>query len=412
MSVTTIARIQHRRGLKTDLPQNLEEGELGWCMDTRELFIGNSSAEGGNTQVLTANVDLGNQIRYQFVSSTQVPSVTGMSANQPVVRTLQQQLDDAWVNVRAFGAQGDGISDDTAAINRAMEDLYTKQLTQAENTSQTKKAIWFPSGVYVISDSLKLWPGIRLWGENPSNTKIQMASDAVVAQMVQLVDGLGQTDASIGDNGADVPQHIQVENLWFENQSMSDVVVLQRCDHVKFVNCVIQGSWQRGDGGLAVSHGVRIESLGSAVFTGNCEFVNCVIQNCTYGYYCEELVQNVQFITCTFSNLFKGVVTDTDGSGDGPSYTRVQNSTFTQIDDMGIQVMQLNPGVQSMGNLFTDVAETSVVEVIYWSTGTQLCTSVNDVFDRVSTPPNRIYNGEPTLNMVVNAQEPLNMPLP
>lgn len=412
MSVTTIARIQHRRGLKTDLPQNLEEGELGWCMDTRELFIGNSAAEGGNTQVLTANVDLGGQIKYQFVSSTQVPSVTGVSANQPVVRTLQQQLDDAWVNVRAYGAQGDGITDDTDAINRAMEDLYTKQLTQAESESQTKKAIWFPSGVYVVSDSLRLWPGIRLMGENPSNTKIQMADDAVVSQMLQLVDGLGQTDSNIGDNGAVLPQHIQVENLWFENQTLTDVVVLQRCVHVKFINCVIQGAWQRGDGGLTVFQGVRIESLGSAVTTGNCAFVNCVIQNCTYGYYCEELVQNVSFMTCTFSNLFKGVVTDTNGSGDGPSYTRVINCTFEQIDDIGIQVMQLNPGVQSTGNLFQDVAETSAVEVIYWSTGTQLCTSVNDVFDRVSTPPNRIYNGEPTSNMVVNAQEPLNMPVP
>jgi hypothetical protein len=411
MSVTTIARIQHRRGLRTDLPTNLEEGELGWCMDTKELFLGNSQAEGGNTQVLTANVSLMNQIRYQFLSATQVPSVTGVSANQPTVRSLQAQVDDYWVNVRAYGAQGDGITDDTHAIQQALNDLYTKTLTSNENVSQSKKAIWFPVGVYVISNSLKLWPGVRLMGENLTHTQIVLSASAVVNEMIQLTDSLGQTNSNLGVNGAQLPTHIQVENLHFKSLATTDMIRLQRCAHIRFHNCKIEGNWQLGSGSAVVTKGITVETLGSAVFTGNCEFTHTEICNVVWAYYCEDAVQNVQFSHCMFRNLFKGIVTDDDGVNPGPSYTRVSQSTFDLIDDHGIQVMQSEPGVQSMHNLFLTVGNTSAVPVIYWETGTQLCTSMNDVFARTTTPPDRILNGAPAANMVVNAQDPINMPV-
>lgn len=413
MAITTIARIQHRRGLKTDLPTNLNEGELGWCLDTRELFIGNSIAEGGNTQVLTSNVDLGSVIRYQFVSDTQVPSQTGVTMSQPVVRTLQKQLDDYWVNVKAYGAVGNGIVDDTAAINRAIEDLYTKLLTTQETVEQTRKAIWFPSGVYLITEPLLVYPNVTLVGENTRSTQIYLLNDDTTQPCVlKLVDGDGQQDGSIGDNGADLPENILISHLTISTGNDIDVVWLQRCNQVQLLNCHIQGIWQNNDPVVVATRGVVVETLGAAINTGNIQFTNCVFSNLGHAYYCQEEAVNVSFQGCTFQNLFKGIVTDTDGVGGGPSYTRVIHSRFDQIDDMGIHVMSTNPGVMSTANLFTQVGDISAVQVIYWSTGSDLCSSVNDVFDRTSTPPDRIYNGEPTSNMVVCAQEPINMPVP
>ena len=59
MAVVQISKIQVRRGKKTvsGIPQ-LASGELGWAVDTQELYIGNGSvAEGapavGNTKILT-----------------------------------------------------------------------------------------------------------------------------------------------------------------------------------------------------------------------------------------------------------------------------------------------------------------------------------------------------------------------
>ena len=57
MAITQISRIQHRRGLRESLPQ-LAAGEIGFSIDTQELFIGNGTvSEGapqtGNTKILT-----------------------------------------------------------------------------------------------------------------------------------------------------------------------------------------------------------------------------------------------------------------------------------------------------------------------------------------------------------------------
>lgn len=62
MAIVQISRITNRRGLQQDLPQ-LAPGELGWCLDSRLLFIGNGTLEEGspaigNTEVLTEFSDI------------------------------------------------------------------------------------------------------------------------------------------------------------------------------------------------------------------------------------------------------------------------------------------------------------------------------------------------------------------
>ena len=65
MAIVSISRIQIRRGRKgqgSGLPQ-LAGGELGWAVDTQELFIGNGAvSEGapavGNSKVLTEHDNL------------------------------------------------------------------------------------------------------------------------------------------------------------------------------------------------------------------------------------------------------------------------------------------------------------------------------------------------------------------
>jgi hypothetical protein len=59
MAVTQISQIKHRRGVNNNLPQ-LASAELGWSVDTQQLYIGNGTLEEGapaigNTRVLTVN---------------------------------------------------------------------------------------------------------------------------------------------------------------------------------------------------------------------------------------------------------------------------------------------------------------------------------------------------------------------
>jgi sugar lactone lactonase YvrE len=64
---------------------------------------------------------------------------------------------ETWVNIRTLGAKGDGITDDTSTFRKAL----------AEN-----RAIYLPSGYYVVSDTLTLKPDTVLIGLHPSSTQI------------------------------------------------------------------------------------------------------------------------------------------------------------------------------------------------------------------------------------------------
>jgi hypothetical protein len=99
MAIVQISRIQHRRGVKSLLPQ-LAAGELGWAVDTQELYIGNgTTAEGapetGNTKIITEDDDiLALASSYTFKGNTTATVVTGTDANNPTVRTIQAKLED------------------------------------------------------------------------------------------------------------------------------------------------------------------------------------------------------------------------------------------------------------------------------------------------------------------------------
>ncbi|WP_404338631.1 glycosyl hydrolase family 28-related protein [Sphingomonas sp. MMS12-HWE2-04] len=67
-----------------------------------------------------------------------------------------------WANVRTLGAKGDNATDDTAALQRAID---------------THRVLYFPSGFYRVSDTLKLRPDSVLIGLHPSLTQIVLADD-------------------------------------------------------------------------------------------------------------------------------------------------------------------------------------------------------------------------------------------
>jgi hypothetical protein len=68
-----------------------------------------------------------------------------------------------WANVRSLGAKGDDATDDTAAIQRAID---------------THRVLYFPAGFYRITDTLKLRPDSVLIGLHPSLTQIVLADDS------------------------------------------------------------------------------------------------------------------------------------------------------------------------------------------------------------------------------------------
>jgi hypothetical protein len=76
---------------------------------------------------------------------------------------------ESWVNVRAMGAKGDGTTDDTDALRKAI----------AEH-----RAIYFPSGQYRVTDTITLKPETVLIGLHPSVTRIVLADSTPAFQGV------------------------------------------------------------------------------------------------------------------------------------------------------------------------------------------------------------------------------------
>src|ERR1019366_5762129 len=64
---------------------------------------------------------------------------------------------NTWVNLRELGAKGDAQTDDTAVLQKAIDD---------------HRAIYLPSGFYLVSDTLKLRPDSVLIGLHPGATQI------------------------------------------------------------------------------------------------------------------------------------------------------------------------------------------------------------------------------------------------
>jgi hypothetical protein len=79
----------------------------------------------------------------------------------PAIRALPATKD--WVDVRTLGVKGDGKSDDTAAIQRAID---------------SHRVLYFPIGFYMISDTLHLKPDTVLIGMHPSLTQIALPDNA------------------------------------------------------------------------------------------------------------------------------------------------------------------------------------------------------------------------------------------
>lgn len=75
----------------------------------------------------------------------------------PAIRTLPTQ--DSWVNLKSLGAKGDGKTDDTAAIQKAIDE---------------HEVIYVPSGDYIVSNTIALRPHTVLIGLHPSATQFDI----------------------------------------------------------------------------------------------------------------------------------------------------------------------------------------------------------------------------------------------
>jgi hypothetical protein len=100
-----------------------------------------------------------------------------------VGRTVHQKLQD-YVSVTDFGAKGDGVTDDTAAIQAAI-DAFKPTSIGVEGLPNQSKYIYIPEGVYIITAPIKIYSGINLYGDGAASTL--KAGPSLTTHMLELV---------------------------------------------------------------------------------------------------------------------------------------------------------------------------------------------------------------------------------
>ncbi len=394
MAIISISRIQQRRGLRADLPASLNEAEFGWCLDTRELFIGNGNTYTGNSQVLTQWSPNDQIIRHTYVGDTGISALTG-----PTSRTLGSVLDDT-LCVKDYGAVGDGITDDTAAIQAAIADEWARISANPSAYAQSRNPIYFPAGNYLINAPIKLYPYITLIGDGADRTIIRLQAGFVGA-VLRTADSLGQTGANIGTNGAVLPTSITVNGFTLDSSfnSLNSIIILERSTDINIQNCKLFGAWSPGNFSTT---GVVIRTLGTAITSENINMDNVTFENVAYGLYSEDPVQFINVTNSLFSTCYIGAAL-IEGADTGPRYVRISNSTFRAIDSYGLYVTSNRRGISSTNNSYFDVGNAYNQHSIYWDVGTLNCSSIGDVFNEPDASL-RIFNGAPQTNAVFNAQ--------
>lgn len=358
MAILQVSRITNRKGLTENLPQ-LAGAELGWCIDSRRLFIGNGTLEAGapvigNTEILTEFSDVAaiSSYIYKDIAVGYEPQ-TGPTPSDPVIRTTQERLDDLAI-VRGFGAVGDGVTDDTAAINRALYQLYCVQSNVA-----VRRALYFPAGVYLVTGELIIPSFAKLVGEGADCTIIQMAPGSTANYVARYGDSLQQTGANIGNNGAIPPRNIEISGMTFKHSERKNVFLVESAKQCFFDSCNFSGSLTEqniiNEGVTNDIAGVRFDSS-NALVCQQITFDKCAFTNITYGINTLEEIKGVTVSNSRFETLYQGISL---GNGTvingGPTGFRAVHNMFNRVFSTGILFGDVDLNISSY-NVFYDVA--------------------------------------------------------
>ena len=442
MAIVQISRITNRKGLEEDLPQPLAPAELGWAVDTRQLYIGpgtlaeGSPDEHNNVEILTEYSDiLATQTAYTYTGQTATGySVqTGTSVGSPVSQSLQSRLDSYCV-VTDFGAKGDGVTDDTAAINRALYQLYCVQANP-----QIRRSLFFPAGNYIITNTILVPPYAMLYGEGPQSSILNFFVTAwtntvayaagvlvksgglyyrsnfavpVGVSLVDQIDGqyywgdistgaanglpeyIMQTASSTQQTGANIvspyePQNILITNMNMVTNQIMNGVLIERAHDCAFTNVGFHGPLITTTLTVSTDNiaAVRWASTTSLVCS-HVTFENCVFNGFTYGTNTAQQIEGITFSNCDFDTLYQGVylggVTPVNG---GPTGVRLITNVFDNIYVEGIVIEGVSLNTTT-NNVFYDVgnhfngAALAASAIIDIDTANNVC--LGDMFERTT----------------------------
>ncbi|MFD2163521.1 glycoside hydrolase family 55 protein [Paradesertivirga mongoliensis] len=189
----------------------------------------------------------------------------GWSAPLKLKIAREYQWSDKVFNVKNYGASGNGVSDDTKAIHRA--------LAEAKNTPGS--TVYFPEGTYLISGMLSISDNSRWRGVQKDRSIIKCGPNFFTRNAV--VSGRA-TNFQISNLTFDANNNIKGEGPEFREEAINlDVSSKVKLDNLKIL-C-------KGYSALRLDHANNVEITNTTViarksFLGSCS--NLIIDKCDF----------------------------------------------------------------------------------------------------------------------------------
>jgi hypothetical protein len=330
---------------------------MAWAVDTQELFIGSGAVSEGapavsNVKVIT-ELDLnvnGNILSLlQYIYKVSDPGMqTGTSPNIPILRPIQDRLDDS-VNALDFGANGQGGStDDTEALQRAIDQLFlnttrSKASVDTPDGVKNRVTLEIPAGIYNISSTLYVPSYTSLVGAGANKSIINFTGTGAAIQFVNDTSEPGAPDSINNALGNTQPRYILIKDLsvWTtsgENKAFQ----LDAVRDSVFENLELKGNWDNFayDNNRAFDFNVR----SGIVTCENNVFKNISIDGFTHAIYTDQDILNNSFsefkVTNCQNGFMLGFQTNTSiiGQQFGPRESLIFNSRFDNVKKYAIYI--------------------------------------------------------------------------
>lgn len=143
---------------------------------------------------------------------------------------------DGIYNVKSFGATGDGVTDDQASIQSAIDEATTKE----------GGIVFFPSGDYLIKATLVLTPGVRLMGVSGQDNTTASGIGSTISSQTVATPSVSFT----GDGTTNNSSSVEVASLRIIDTGGTPTTAIT---FTSARNCYVNGCYFQGFSEAAVS---------------------------------------------------------------------------------------------------------------------------------------------------------------
>lgn len=268
-----------------------------------------------------------------FIDSLSVKDAINSESNRKLIKSWINDINQAtnlgsYVNVKSFGALGDGYNDDTASLQRAINSVHR----------DGGGLLLFPTGTYVISKPITIYSNISIYGTNIFATTLQMNTanqpffnsednDDITIKNMSFTSVRPLLNGGLNfrvRNNANI-RNLNIENVQVENSNVDGIAIENPllCSIRQTLSSNNKGYGFSIIGSGATNSNINMQST-FALYNGKqgfnltglsfSNFDNCVSQN-NYGSFLIDSCHGSSFNACGDINTKRGSTDATTGIG-------------------------------------------------------------------------------------------------